>query len=503
VIALVLALSIDFTRVFPPIEKQQADFSATMTRVESYRGRAARKPIDAIEAYNAALAAYERLDAFLYLTASIDTTDVKSRDDEQTLTADFERRTAFLFDELRNVAPKKLGRYAYFVATQPRVPREKEELLASLQPFTTGWQSDLAAQTDNRDLRAFALIKLVRAGNTIAKMRGYEDAGAQIYARSGLTKAEIKSLLDDVAAHADIYRRYQELRASHAPGVSPRYALEDARPILTRAAAPLGAKYVSELSKLLDPAAGRFDSGPGDHRRRGGFSKGFPGFPSVFYMQTFAGAYNDLRVIAHEGTHAVQRQLEADRKVPPVYIDGPKFLAEAYAMLNELLLPEMLANEATDAAQKQFFLEQFLDSKGLAVIFRTAAEAALEQAIYENESIRTAADLDALTANVAVRFAVPKLDWPAVRLMFDDPFYDVNYTLAGLVALRMYARWKADPAFMTKYAELLAHGYSAPPAELLRSYAGIDIRDRALVAKALEAVQPKLDELSAVYRSHP
>ena len=59
----------------------------------------------------------------------------------------------------------------------------------------------------------------------------------------------------------------------------------------------------------IDPANGRMDIVPAEHRRRGGFSQEFIGTDSVFYSAGFAGSYNDLRILAHESTHAVHRQL--------------------------------------------------------------------------------------------------------------------------------------------------------------------------------------------------
>lgn len=476
-LVLILAAAIDFARVFPPLATQQAGYRAAMTKLETYRGRVSRKPLDAIEAYNIALESYARLDSFFYLHTAIDTTDTQSQKAYDALNADFESRTAFFVREVSRIDRKRLGRYAHF-ADMLRVPPAAEA----------------AASTEGD--RAAALIQLARAGNVRAKTHGYTDAAEEAYARKGLTKRDVVRLLDAVAAETPRYRSYLAMRAGRASSAAPRYTLDDVRAILPRAAAPFGAEYVAELARLLDPANGRIDSGPGEHRRRGGFSKGYPGFDSVFYIQAWNGTYNDLRVMAHESTHAIQHQLEARHGVPAVYIDGPKFLSESYAMVLELLLPDMLAKEASDPARRQFFLEQFLDSKGIAIIFRTAAEAALEQAIYDDASIRTADDLDALAARVAARFAVANLDWKTIRLMYEDPFYDVNYTLGGLIALQLYGR-------AAKVTPLLENGFTAPPDRLLRTFAGIDIRHPDFVRDALSSLQPKIDELADVYRQHP
>ena len=491
-----LAQHIDFARVFPPEERQYAEFRDALAKLESHRGRVAKNADAAIEAYNAALAAYQRLDAFLYLHAAIDTTDARSKDAEEALSAEFEKRTKFFFDE---VATAKSKRYAWF--TNVRQPLT----------LTSGWESELHDLLDarkqlpaDRDLYAFALMHLVREGNATAKANGYADAASAVYAQSQLTKADVTRLLEDVAAHADQYKRYEAMRAGHAPAESPRYTFEEARALLPRALAPLGSAYVTELQKLLNPAAGRIDLGPGEHRRRGGFSKGFSNFPSVFYQQAFTGTYNDLRILTHESTHAVQRQLQASRGVPPVYLDGAKYLFEACAIFNELVLPAYLANETSDPAQRRFFFEQFLQSKGIAVVFAAAAEAAIEQAVYDGVAagtVRNADDLDALNTRIAARYSsAPRVQWTSIRLMYDDPFYDVNYVIAGLVALQLYARSQGDPEhFFPAYVSLLANGFTAPADELLRRFVGIDIRDPRFVADALASVQPKIDELQRLY----
>ena len=94
------------------------------------------------------------------------------------------------------------------------------------------------------------------------------------------------------------------------PGLQrPRYTIDQASQIIRDALAPLGQEFGRELAALLDPSNGRMDIVPGEHRKRGGFSKGFIGTDSVFYSAGFAGSYRDVDVLAHEATHAVHRQI--------------------------------------------------------------------------------------------------------------------------------------------------------------------------------------------------
>ena len=50
-----------------------------------------------------------------------------------------------------------------------------------------------------------------------------------------------------------------------------------------------------------------------------------------------------------------------------MYADGPHFLFESFAILNELLLADYLYEHETDPERKRFFLEQFLEGKGMEI----------------------------------------------------------------------------------------------------------------------------------------
>src|SRR5205823_14029012 len=103
---------------------------------------------------------------------------------------------------------------------------------------------------------------------------------------------------------------------------------------------------------------------PGPNRKSGGFSKGSIGTESVFFAAGFSGSYNDARILTHESTHAVQRQLMTVNRVPMAYGSGPNYLAEAWAMFNDLLLAAFIAAQSGDA----FYLEEILDEEGIAAL---------------------------------------------------------------------------------------------------------------------------------------
>ena len=187
-----------------------------------------------------------------------------------------------------------------------------------------------------------------------------------------LTVLEDKvNLLEQIARHADLYKRYQRLRAEQvkkitgskevnlwdmsvrAPGMQPpRYNIAEASWIIRAALAPLGTEYGTELAALLDPMNGRMDIVPGGHRKRGGFSKGFIGTDSIFFSSGFTGYYNDVRILTHESTHAVHRQLMNRNHVMPAYAEGPHYLFEAFAIFSES--PTSTANSSNMAPNRMF-----------------------------------------------------------------------------------------------------------------------------------------------------
>jgi oligoendopeptidase F len=230
----------------------------------------------------------------------------------------------------------------------------------------------------------------------------------------------------------------------------------------------------------------------------------------VFFSGGFKGFYNDVRVLTHESTHAVHRQLMSSNKILPAYAGGPHYLFEAFAILNEFLLPDYLYNRETDPALKRYYLEQFLEGKGMEMI-TVAPEAILEEAVYEgveNGSIKGADDLDALTKRIYSRFSIfpekhgeMKNQWMDVRLMFQDPFYDVNYVYGVLLALKFYEMYKRDPQnFVPRYIALLKNGFNAPPEVLLKRFLDIDLHDPQLLTDDLKILEEKVNLLERSYK---
>src|SRR4029078_10529350 len=246
----------------------------------------------ALQRNDAVQARVARHAMYLYLRYAVDTRDEKSRDDDDAIEAEATAKTAFVNDEILRLSDARLARfmaaqpkletYRYAIETIRRWRRHtlsvpEEGVLSATTALATQWQYDLyerlRAQKAAPELFAFALLRLAASRNALARLRHFHDAAAWRYFARDRTRPPLKALLERVAANADVYKRYQRLRAEHAgKTASPRFTIDEARSIVLDATAPLGEEYAAQPRALLDPANGLMDLVPGPNRKSVGLS---------------------------------------------------------------------------------------------------------------------------------------------------------------------------------------------------------------------------------------
>jgi oligoendopeptidase F len=88
-----------------------------------------------------------------------------------------------------------------------------------------------------------------------------------------------------------------------------------------------------------------------------------------------------------------------------------------------------------------------------------------------------------------------------VPLMYEDPFYDVNYVYGALVALNFYDLYRRDPKFFVpNYVALMRNGFDAPPEALLKRFLKIDLNDPKLISNAMRVIEEKVKLLEESYQ---
>ncbi|MGN6391944.1 MAG: M3 family metallopeptidase [Gemmatimonadales bacterium] len=510
-------------------------------------------------------AALVRHDTYLKLRVADSTLDDASREARAALSArvgpvlDGEQRA------LATIDPKTLERfvrrrpglagYRFAIAEARRTAGRRstpavDSVLGALEPVATGWQEELyqrllartswgtvqtaagardvfqqsgALQADpdssvraearrrldqgyqsQRELYAFSLVATVRARSAVARLRGYPDAPAAVYASRALVPDSVRAMIARVRAHAGLAKRYLLDRRRTAGRSAPAVSLDSALAAIRAALAVLGPEYARELASLTDPANGRLDIGPGPSRQATGFSWESPDRATGVYLYRWDGQVGDISRLAHEAGHAMHRRLMSLAGVPRTYAGGP-LLAEPAAQFDELLVTDYLARTSTDPALRTAALARFIDV-GLDAVYG-AQDADLEQQIYDSVaagSVRTADDLDRITARVDSAYSVPLEGdaaghrWMRVRLMWEDPLYLSNYMYSGMLAVAYFARYASDSSrFVPAYLSLLRGGWPAPADALLRRHLGIRLEDPALVSEAFGVLERKVEELEA------
>jgi oligoendopeptidase F len=566
----------------------RVELNTALDQMGRFRGRinSAAQLLDTLRSYDGVQRLSAKHDAYLRLRCALDRKD-RACDADHALESEVNAKTAFLDPEILAISEDRLSgfvgeepglaQYRFALVDMRRdrdhlLPEPEQSLLDQLQPQIADWQYDLYEQlvgsigfgtvptpagpldvirqrnliatnqdgrvreegfkkryagfASQRDLIAFALIRLVQAQSALAKAHHHADAPARKYESLYFKPEETRSLLTRMAQHVDIPRRYEKVvsedvereygqpaRAwdlSAPAGLSPPVvSLSEARAVFHQAFAGLGREYQSAFDALLDPVNGRADILPGGaaNRYEAGFSLGFPGSTPVLFYGRYDGTFKDLSVIAHEGGHATHRQLMMANAVSPSYASGPHFLFESFAEFNELLLADSMAGQAKTPELARFYRERWMGIKGLDA-FYGAQDALLEQAIYDgvsDTSVRNADDLDDLTAKIDGQFSrfpasQPELRsrWAMISLMFEDPLYDVNYVYGGLLALKYYQLYSTRREwFAPRYIALLKNGFDRPPAELLQQFLDIDLSAPSLLNDDVELLGRRLDQIDA------
>jgi oligoendopeptidase F len=373
---------------------------------------------------------------------------------------------------------------------------------------------------------ATLLATLVDLENRDAVAQGYANAADRKYESLGLSSDVLNQTLAAVGAESSAYRNYQQIIAEHAArklGVSPILSAEQdlaavkpppiplsaGRQLILDALRPLGQDYGDRFAALLDPANGRLDLTGGSHRARTGTSIAVYDAPVALYYSGYDGSLRSLSVIAHEGGHAVHRELMNASGIPIYQRTGPNYLFEGFALLNELLVLDRATHIANTPAEREYALERLLSTISFE-LFASAEETGFERSLYLTASGHAPLDraqIDKIYQDSITPYEYwPMSDvgtsrqWMQKSLLFEDPLYLVNYLYAAFVAVALLDKAESDPDFARKYAALLRRGFDAEPQTLLQAM-GIRLDDPSLAKATSRFFQARTAELQSLYVS--
>jgi oligoendopeptidase F len=242
----------------------------------------------------------------------------------------------------------------------------------------------------------------------------------------------------------------------------------------------------------------RVDAEPRAGKRGGAFCSPVAQDARPYVMLNYTDNMNDVLTMAHELGHGMHFQLSHDAQTPHSAHTGLA-LAEVPSTFAEFVAYDHLLAHEDDAETRRVLLAARAEG-AFATIYRQTVLARYEQRAY---AIRAGAQaltperLGAIWIEENRRYygdsvALPDgyaYGWSYIPHFISTRFYTYAYVFAKLVALALYARWRAEGEdFVPGYMEFLAAGGSASPTELLGEL-GVDLASSEVWSSAFAELE--------------
>ncbi|HEY3411469.1 MAG TPA: M3 family metallopeptidase [Armatimonadota bacterium] len=394
-----------------------------------------------------------------------------------------------------------------------------------------GYEKGLAGFQAQRDLFAFDLINRVTTRNKLAQIRGFKNNPDSRYFDMHLSYADVDTAFNQILERGALRKRLQEMQRARVksftgydtvhsydmslvpPGVDrPRFTIAKGTQEIEDSTRYLGKEWNNELHKLLDPANGRLDIVAGPNRVPGAFTYPMQRGESPFFSYGYEGYLQDVSTLAHESGHAVHMSLMNNAGVLPSNMGGPSYFTESYAILDEIVLSDKLYREEQDPGRKVYYLEQLLSQ--MMSFYSNVRIAAIEKTVYEKVDkgqVKTADDLDKITHDIGAKVSIwhdlePDTNalWEQVEHYYRSGTQYENYVFADLLAQTYFTMYQKDPAgFAKRFTALERNGFNDTPANLLKKFMGINMRDPKTYAAVFQTHEKYLNDLEDLYKKVP
>lgn len=341
------------------------------------------------------------------------------------------------------------------------------------------------------EIFASALRNIANDWVTVSERRKYASPMEASLINNDTQQSIIENLLHAIEDHVGDYRRYLKLKAklmnlpilgnhdivAPLPDVPEmKFTFQEAQNLVTRAYSRFDEQYADAVKESF--AERRIDAPPRFGKRNGAFCASWYNGKSAFILDNFNGSLNDVFTLAHELGHATH-DYYASRNQTILNMHMPSIVAETASIFGELLLTDLLLDEAKSNAERKAVLSFVLDEAGMTA-FQVTARVWFEQALYY--SIQKDEFLDYTTISnhwVSARNRVygdavtwfPEMDaeWTMKPhyYMANYRFYNYPYVYAQMFVYALYERYLQEgKAFVPKLKAALSAGSSLSPLEI-------------------------------------
>ncbi len=301
----------------------------------------------------------------------------------------------------------------------------------------------------------------------------------------------IDNLLRTIEENAVIYQRYLKLKAKlmklpvlgNHDIVAPlpdlpdlTFTYQQAQDLITQAYSRFDTQYATAVKEMFSKR--HIDAAPRFGKRNGAFCASYYNGKSAYILNSFTGTLSDVFTLAHELGHATH-DWYASRSQTLLNMDIPSITAEVASIFGELLLTDLLLDQAKTDAQRKAVLCSVLDEAGMTA-FQVTARVWFEQALYA--SIQKAEFLDYKTicshwteardriyGDAVTWFPEMEAEWTMKPhyYMANYRFYNYPYVYAQMFVYSLYEQYLQEgKAFVPKLKKALSAGSSLSPLEI-------------------------------------
>ncbi len=338
---------------------------------------------------------------------------------------------------------------------------------------------------------ASALRNICNDWVTVSARRKYSSPMESSLINNDTEQGTVDSLLQAVDNGAHSYRRYLKLKAKlmglpvlgNHDIVAPlpdepemKFTFQEAQSLVTRAYSRFDEEYATAVRDMF--AKRRIDAPPRFGKRNGAFCADWYRGKSAFILQSFNGTLNDVYSLAHELGHATH-DYYASHAQTILNMNIPSIVAETASIFGELLLTDLLLDEAKSDAQRKAVLCLVLDEGGMTAFQVTARvwfELALYRSIQEDEYLdykticgHWIASRDRIFGEAVTWFPEMEAEWTMKPhyYMANYRFYNYPYVYAQMFVYALYERYlEQGKAFVPKLKQALSAGGSLSPIEI-------------------------------------
>ena len=341
------------------------------------------------------------------------------------------------------------------------------------------------------EIFASALRSICNDWVTVSQRRKYASPMESSLISNDTEQTIVENLLRAIEENSDMYRRYLKLKAKlmnlpilgnhdiiaplpDAPEL--KFTFEEAQNLVERAYSRFDSEYATAVREMFTKR--RIDATPRFGKRNGAFCASWYGGKSAFVLDSFNGTLNDVYTLAHELGHATH-DYYASRSQTIMNTSIPSIVAETASIFGELLLTDLLLDEAKSDAQRKAVLCLVLDEAGMTT-FQVTARVWFEQALYN--SIQQGEYLDYKTicshwtgardrifGDAVTWFPEMEAEWTMKPhyYMANYRFYNYPYVYAQMFVYSLYKRHLEEgKAFVPKLEAALSAGSSVSPLEI-------------------------------------